>query len=201
MLSRISFVLVLACSLAGASADTLVLRDGRHIEGTLVGVRGDSIEFEEHGWSARARRYHRSDVRRIEIDEGDGESIGWDDRSTRGMRERTVSVAASTAWTDTGIDVQHGQDVRFRASGKVRWGPDRSDGPRGEGGNHYNANRPIPDRPGAALIGRIGEGQDVFFIGDDDGTIRVRGEGRLYLGINDDYLKDNQGSFRVVVYY
>jgi hypothetical protein len=203
MLPRIAFLLVLGFSLSWVSADTLVLRDGRRVEGTLVGVRGDSIEFEERGWIARVRRYHRADVRRIEIDEDEdeGQSIGWDDRSTRGMRERTVSVAASTAWTDTGIDVRRGQEVRFRASGKVRWGADRNDGPRGEGGNHYNANRPIPDRPGAALIGRIGEGQDVFFIGDDDGPIRVRGKGRLYLGINDDYLQDNQGSFRVIVYY
>jgi hypothetical protein len=30
---------------------------------------------------------------------------------------------------------------------------------------------------------------------------RVRGGGRLYLAINDDYLQDNSGSFRVTVYY
>jgi hypothetical protein len=50
-------------------------------------------------------------------------------------------------------------------------------------------------------VGRIGEGNEYFFIGDDKAPIRVRGSGRLYLGINDDYLKDNSGSFRVTVYY
>ena len=25
--------------------------------------------------------------------------------------------------------------------------------------------------------------------------------GRLHLGVNDDYLQDNQGSFRVTIYY
>ena len=112
-----------------------------------------------------------------------------------------MTVDARTEWTDTGIDVRRGQEVRFRASGKVRWGPDRSDGPGGEGGNHYNANRPIPNRPGAALIAKVGNRQDVFFVGDEQGPISIRDSGRLYLGINDDYLLDNSGSFRIIVYY
>jgi hypothetical protein len=61
--------------------------------------------------------------------------------------------------------------------------------------------RPIPNRPAAALIGRVGETNEYFFIGDDSGPVRVRGCGRLFLGINDDFLGDNSGSFRVTVYY
>ena len=30
---------------------------------------------------------------------------------------------------------------------------------------------------------------------------RVRGRGTVFLGINDDYLQDNGGAFRVIVYY
>ena len=74
------------------------------------------------------------------------------------------------------------------------------DGPAGEGRNHYNASRPIPGRPGGALIGRIGNG-DPFFIGDERGPIRMPDSGRLMLGVNDDYLQDNSGSWRVTVYY
>lgn len=59
----------------------------------------------------------------------------------------------------------------------------------------------MPNRPAAALIGKVGEGENIFFIGNDTGPIRVRNSGRLYLGINDDVLTDNRGSFRVVVYY
>jgi len=81
----------------------------------------------------------------------------------------------------------------------VRWGRDRRDGPEGEKNSPFNQARPLPNRPGAALIGRIGS--DVFFIGNDRGPIRVRGTGRLYLGINDEYLADNSGSFRVTVFY
>ena len=187
-----------------AGADTLVLRNGRHVEGRLVAVRGDAIEFDD---GRRSDRYARSEVRRIELDE----DAGWSERAGRreddepqrsaGMRERSVSVDASTHWTDTGVDVRAGQRVRFHASGEVRWGPGRKDGPAGEGGSHSNAGRPMPSRPGAALIGRVGTGQDLFFIGDDEGEIRIRNSGRLYLAINDDYLQDNSGAFRVVIYY
>ena len=117
------------------------------------------------------------------------------------MRERTITVNAATPWSDTEVELRRGQEMRFRATGKVKWGPNRSDGPGGEGGNHYNAARPLPDRPAASLIGRVGDRDDVFFIGADDGSIRVRDGGRLYLGINDDFLQDNSGSFRVTVYY
>lgn len=204
-----SFLIAVAAATA-ASADTLVLRNGQRIEGVLVGVRGDSIEFEE---SSRVRRYDRDEVRRIEIDDrgssggsswggssSGGSGSGWGSGSS-GMRERTVNVNAADGWSDTGIDLRRDQQVRFSATGKVRWGPSRQDGPGGEGGNHYNANRPMPNRPAAALIGKVGGGSDVFFIGKDDAPIRVRQSGRLYLGVNDDFLQDNSGSFRVIVYY
>jgi hypothetical protein len=197
-----------------ASADTLVLRNGQRIEGVLVGVRADTIEFEEVGSRSRARSYDRGEVRRIEIDDrgsssgsnwggspsgGSSSSLGGSGSS--GMRERTVNVNAAEGWSDTGIELRRDQEVRFSATGKVRWGPNRQDGPAGEGGNHYNANRPMPNRPAAALIGKVGGGSDVFFIGNDQAPIRVRQSGRLYLGVNDDFLQDNSGSFRVIVYY
>lgn len=209
-LIRGGLVLGMSVVASGALADTLYLRSGDRVEGTLVGVSGNSIEFEElDRGRARVRRFDRDDVRRIEIDDrgGSGSSSGGSYRdpgssgSSAGMRERTITVGASTPWTDTGIEVRRGQEVRFRATGKVRWGPNRSDGPGGEGGNHYNAARPLPDRPAASLIGRVGNRDDVFFIGNDDGSIQVRDGGRLYLGINDDYMQDNSGSFRVTVYY
>ena len=59
----------------------------------------------------------------------------------------------------------------------------------------------MPNRPGGSLIARVGSSGDNFFVGDDREAIRVRGSGRLYLGINDDYLQDNTGYFRVIVYY
>jgi len=194
-------------------ADTLVLRSGRRVDGELVSVRGNTVEFAEANGSTR--RYDRSDVARIELnssryDEDDDRRFDDDDdrrssdrRSSdrrSGLREKETTVQAATPWNDTGIDVRAGMSVTFDARGRVRWGPDRQDGPGGEGGNRYNANRPIPGRPGGALVGRIGDG-DPFYIGNDKGPIRMRESGRLSLGVNDDYLEDNSGSWRVTISY
>jgi hypothetical protein len=181
----------------GLFADVLVLKDGRRIDGVLVAVRGDTIEFEPRG-DGRVRRYDRSEVRTIQFDDRRDQS---DPRGRPALRERTVNVEARTAWTDSGIDVRGGQEVGFAASGEVRWGPNRRDGAAGERDSPYNRGRPMPDRNAAGLIGKIGENGDPFFIGDDRQPLRMRGSGRLYLGLNDDYLQDNSGWLRVTISY
>lgn len=181
-------------------ADTLVLRDGRRIQGELVGVSGREVEFEQRG-NRRIVRIPRRDIARIEFDDsGRDRDDRVDSGIPRGMRERQVNVTAREQWTDTGIDVRAGQTIYFTSSGETRWGPNRRDGAEGERNSPYNAGRPLPDRPAAALLGRIGD-RDVFFIGGDQGPFRVRSSGRLFLGINDDVLTDNSGSLRVVVSY
>ena len=199
-------------------ADTLVLTNGRRIQGELTGVHGREIEFEERdGNRRRLVRIPRNEIARIELEDDrpgfGGQFGGRDDRRTddrregdvggppRGMRERQINVTAREAWTDTGIDVRAGQMVYFAASGEVRWGPNRRDGAAGEQNSPVNPGRPLPERPAAALIGRVGDGRDVFFIGNDTAGFRVRGNGRLYLGINDDVLTDNTGSLRGTVSY
>jgi hypothetical protein len=211
-----------------ARADTLVLRDGTRVDGAVVSIRDGIIEFEARGrgflGGGRERmRVDRDEVVRIEFDRrGDDRSDNnfrdnndrrdndrrdndrGDSRDTRrpsGLREREVSVDSWLGWKDTGVEVRSGQTVYFSASGRVRWGPNRQDGPAGERNSPRNDARPIPSRPAAALIGRIGDSDEFFFIGEEQGAIRMRSSGHLSLGVNDDYLKDNTGSFRVVVYY
>jgi hypothetical protein len=205
--------LTVACwAVVVLQADVLILRDGTRVEGRLVAVRESSIEFQERsGWSAgRARTFDRADVRSIQFDDQvDGR---YDDSSRRdpydgdrrggfrpGMRERTVVVQARDQWTDTGVTVRAGQPIIVAATGTIRWGPGRRDGPAGEHDSPRNEARPMPNRSAAALIGRVGPDGVPFFIGDNSGQIRVRESGPLYLGINDDYVSDNSGSFRVTV--
>ena len=188
-------------------ADTLVLRDGSRLQGTLIAVREGVVEFESQRgglFGGRERvRVERDDVVRIEFDERRERADARDDRGIggrpSGMRERDVRVDARTAWTDTGLVVRQGQTVYFNASGRVRWGPGRQDGPDGERNSPRNDARPIPSRPAAALIGRIGDGDEYFFIGASDEPLRMRGNGRLYLGLNDDFLADNSGSLAVTI--
>jgi len=165
--NRALALLVAVTALATTTlADTLVLRSGRRVDGDLVSVRGSTVEFAEANGSTR--RYDRTDVARIELNSSRYEDDQHQGGRPSGLREKYTTVDAATQWNDTGVDVRSGMSVYFDASGRVRWGPDRQHGPGGEGGNRYNANRPIPGRPGGALIGRIGN-SDPFFIGDDKG--------------------------------
>jgi hypothetical protein len=185
-------------------ADTLYLRNGQRVEGELVGMRNGQIEFEERrGFGGtRTLRFDRDEVDRIDFENrrissnNNGNSFGG---RPSGMRERQVVVSADVQWNDSGVDVRAGQTIYFEAQGRVRWGRDRQDGPAGERNSPSNPNRPMGNRNAAALIGRIGN--DMFFIGDETGPVRMRAAGRLYLGVNDDVLTDNTGNFRVVVYY
>lgn len=213
-IARLAIVLALP---VGLQADTLYLRNGQRIQGELVGMRNGQIEFEERrgGYSGtRTVRFDRNEVERIEFDNSYANNYGnnnnrnngnYNNSNTNGngrpngMRERQTTVFATTQWNDTGIDVRAGQTIYFEATGRIRWGKDRQDGPGGERNSPDNPNRPMGNRNAAALIGRIDN--DLFFIGDDSGPIRVRNTGRLYLGVNDDVLTDNSGNFRVVVYY
>jgi hypothetical protein len=189
-------------------ADTLYLRDGSRVQGELIAVRNGTIEFEERrGFGGgRTLRFDRDEVTRIEFDRGGFNNNDNTNNSSlggrpSGMRERQVIVSADVPFNDAGIDVRAGQTIYFSAQGEVRWGRDRRDGPDGEKNSPPNPGRPMPNRNAAALIGRIGNGNDLFYIGNDTGPIRVRSSGRLYLGVNDDFLQDNSGNFRVVVYY
>jgi hypothetical protein len=189
---------------ATVQADTLYLRDGSRVQGELISVRNGTVEFEERRSysSGRTLRLDRDEVVRIELDtvrRGGTDFVSGGRPS--GMRERQTIVSADVPWNDSGIDVRAGQTIYFEAQGQVRWGRDRRDGPAGERNSPSNPNRPMGNRNAAALIGKIGSGNDLFFIGDDAGPIRARSSGRLYLGINDDVLTDNSGNFRVVVHY
>jgi hypothetical protein len=207
--------LSLIFSTASLLADTLVLTNGRRMQGELIGVYGREIEFEERD-SGRRRtvRVPRNEIDRIEFNDRDSffdrdrdRDRDRDDRTgdpagiPRGMRERPVNVSAREPWTVAGIELRPGQSVYFKASGEVRWGPNRRDGAEGEKNSPRNTGRPLPVRPAAALMGRVGGGNDVFYIGGGEGPYRARSGGRLFLGINDDVLTDNSGTLRVTVYY
>jgi hypothetical protein len=218
MRRAITVVLITCCvGVAIVSADTLVLLDGSRIEGRVLGVRDDNIEFEERSTRRRIVR-HRDEVARIEFNSGrfdrperpDRPSFGGGQGSIdpgtgrpQGMLRRDVEVRAREPFTDTGIRVRSGQLLYVEASGEIRWGRGgREDGPEGEKDSPVNNGRPIPAAPAAALIGRVGDGNsNLFLIGGEQGPFRMRTNGTLYLGVNDDTFQDNNGSFRVVIYY
>jgi hypothetical protein len=196
--------LALVCGAASASPDTLYMENGRRIRGELVSANASTIVFmQDDGNQTRARRVrvNRADVARIDFNDTD-DFFGDDDLSTEGPfgsgTGRDLFIPANQRWTDTGVRLRAGETFRIDASGMVNWGPDRSDDPSGEVNSPYNANRPMPNRPGGALIARVGNGAP-FFVGAGTQSFRASTTGQLFLGINDDYLQDNSGSFRVLV--
>lgn len=192
---------------AAAHADTLIYRDGRRVDGELVSVTGDTVEFRERRGRSRVLRLDRDEVRAIELESGYSGSDAPDEvrpPRPRGLRERDVVVSGDVAFIDTGIDVRPGQQIYFESTGSVWWKPNERTGPAGEEGSdrERDSRRPMPRRPTGGLIAKVGqESSDLFFIGADPGPIRARSGGRLFLGVNDDYFPDNRGNFRVVVYY
>ena len=200
---------VLALSGLSASADTLMLNNGREMRGKLVSVANGIVIFTDA--NGRRQRVNLNRVDQINIGDDTFNSDTTDQGYVYGRdrdqpygrdrdqpnAEQSFSVYADRVWTDTGMTIRAGETLRFVPSGEVVWGPGRRDGPEGEANSPYNQSRPIPDRPGASLIGRIGN--ETFHIGQGSTSFRARTGGRLYLGINDDYVQDNQGHFQVTV--
>ena len=114
---------------------------------------------------------------------------------------RSVVVPANVAWTNTGFNVSRGQSLRFEPSGEIRLSFNGDDMATAAGAKSFRfaQKAPIPTIPAGALIGRVGNGQP-FSIGDTTQAFQMPADGRLFLGINDDYLNDNSGNIVVRVW-
>jgi Ca2+-binding EF-hand superfamily protein len=108
-----------------------------------------------------------------------------------------VNVNGFDRWTDTGIYVRMGEEVSFSATGRIQFsgGADSAVEWRGAPDGRKSASAPVPDLPIGHLIARIGNSGAMSAAG----VIRAPQAGRLYLGINDDVMTDNSGSFQVTV--
>jgi hypothetical protein len=110
----------------------------------------------------------------------------------------TIQVPANQAWTDTGITVNAGDKVVFQASGQITYGQSPGQTATADGGPDRRANYPLPSVPVGALIGRVGNSAP-FGIGTQTQPLPMPASGRLMLGVNDNELADNGGSYTVVV--
>jgi hypothetical protein len=110
----------------------------------------------------------------------------------------TIRVPANQAWTDTGITVNAGDKVVFHASGEITYGRSPGQTATPDGGPDRRPNYPLPSVPVGALLGRVGNGAP-FGIGTQTQPLPMPASGRLMLGVNDNELTDNGGSYTVVV--
>jgi hypothetical protein len=160
--------------------------------------RNRNSRIERREWQARGDEFNRLDVNGDNsLSRAELEGTAADD--VVGTSGNTVTVDSSVRWTDTGIDVRAGQTLMFDVDGSIRLSDNPGDFAAGSGSESGRraAGAPVPNAPAGALIARVGNSAPVM-VGDRR-TVRVPRAGRLYLGVNDDHLADNQGTFDVTV--
>ncbi|MEW5721429.1 MAG: hypothetical protein AB1817_22570 [Chloroflexota bacterium] len=107
-----------------------------------------------------------------------------------------LTIYAYRDWQSTGFSVKPEQRVSIRARGQWLYTPGEWHGPEGHARYRAPSFYPLPNLPGGALIGKIGESGKPFLVGNAR-TLRASSEGMLYLRINDDILSDNEGQVEV----
>jgi Ca2+-binding EF-hand superfamily protein len=112
---------------------------------------------------------------------------------------QVVRVNAQVRWTDTGIDVRTGDELTFDSRGSVQLSGDSNDVATPAGSQKPGRVMPSTkvNAPAGTLIARIGDSGTIV-VGDRR-SIRSSLSGRLFLGVNDDHLPDNNGEFEVTV--
>lgn len=127
-----------------------------------------------------------------------------------------VKVPGNVDWTDSGLNVVEGQEISFQASGGISLqvgNPLAECGP--DGYNRRTLQQPLPERNIGALIGKVvylisievdeETGEEIrneivekFYIGSQSKVVMPI-SGRLYLGINENVVGDNEGEFVVKI--
>jgi Ca2+-binding EF-hand superfamily protein len=193
--------------LSGAEVDEALARQGRTVEDENFD-RVDSFEnldvnnnnrIEPREWHGTVAAFNRLDANNDNI-LSRGEFTGTDFNDTAVATSGDFfRVEGRQQWTDTGINVRAGDTITFDGQGTVRISNNRNDiaGVGGTLSGRREANAPLPNQTAGALIARIGNSPPLF-IGNRR-SVRAPFGGRLYLGVNDDYLDDNSGDFQVTV--
>jgi hypothetical protein len=148
-------------------------------------------------------------IRNVMIEPG-GRRFTYNDRSYGNDRYRprdydygvgttgtVITVDPTEQWNDTGLWVEAGDMLTFDAQGRIRMssGGDDVASPSGSRLGRMAPNAPLPAQPAGLLLARIGNSAPVP-VGAHR-TARAPVSGELYVGVNDDYVGDNSGAYRV----
>ncbi|HVG32364.1 MAG TPA: LecA/PA-IL family lectin [Pyrinomonadaceae bacterium] len=182
-------------------ADTVYLRDGRRVQGTVLGfINGrfvvrvnESLPATGASTTAIASGdivfFRPMEIERIEIE---GRSL--DDAR---YESRTVDVSLGPNWIDSGVDLRRGQRVQIKATGTIYAGRARI---TPDGLRTTDPNAPLPRSAEGVLIGTVSNdanapivelGLSREFVADRDG--------RLYLTANRSSYTDARGAFNVEI--
>lgn len=208
----LSIILILMAATL-AIADTVYLRDGRVVHGTVLGfingrfaVRVTSMTGQA---STSASNTNTTGAQSTQTNPANGDIVFIRPRDIQRVeiegrsldearyQTRAVEVALGPQWIDTGVDLRRGQRVQVTASGTIMAGRTRIT-PGGLRSTDPNA--PLPRASEGVLIGAIGNDADspIVEIGLSREFIADR-DGRLYLTANRASYTDARGAYTAQV--
>ena len=201
-------LIIIIAAMSVAAADTIYLRDGRTIRGTLLGfVNGRFVVRVEPRYSSSPSATTDANVARTRRDEGDIQyfrpeeidRIEIEGRSIDEARNETlnVQVTLESNWIDSGIYLHRGERVQVSASGVIAVGRSRI-GP--DGLRSTDPTAPLPNASEGELIGAISQDPraPIIELGSNREFTADR-NGRLFLTANRGSFADARGSFNVQV--
>ena len=199
-------VLIVLATASFAAADTIYLRDGRTIRGTVLGfVNGQFVVRVETGNFPTAttdpnvarRRRDAADIQYFRPDEI--ERIELEGRSLDDARYQTrnVQVALDANWIDSGVFVRRGERVQVSATGVITVGRTRI---TPDGLQRSDPGAPLPNANEGELIGAIGNDPSapIIELGSNREFTADR-NGRIFLTANRGSFADARGSFDVQI--
>jgi hypothetical protein len=202
LLVTVLFVLI---AVTVAAADTIYLRDGRQLRGTLLGFQSGRFVFRvepryttqttesnitrNRGNEGDIQYFRPEDVDRIEIE---GRSL-----DEARYQTRNVQVTLDSNWIDSGMFVRRGERVQVSATGVITVGRNRI---TPDGLRSTDPSAPLPNAPEGKLIGAIGNDPTapIIELGSNREFTADR-NGRLFLTANRGSFTDARGGFEVQI--
>src|SRR5437588_11202790 len=191
-----------------AFADTIYLRDGRTIQGTLLGfINGRFVVRVEPRYSTLPNETRDPNITRSRTNEGDiqyfrpeeVDRIEIEGRSIEDTRYQTrnVQVTLDSNWIDSGVFVRRGERVQVSATGVITVGRMRI---TPDGLRSTDPTSPLPSAAYGKLIGAIGNDPSapIIELGSNREFTADR-YGRLFLTANRGSYTDARGSFDVQI--
>jgi hypothetical protein len=202
-------LLIILASVSLASADTIYLRGGTSLRGTVLGFINGRFAVQltadatlpanpnNRSQSSAPRTVSAGEV--IFLRPRDIDRVELDGRSLDDARyqTRTVDVSLGANWVDSGVDLKRGERVRIDATGTIYANRMRIT-PAGLSTTDPGA--PLPRAAEGELIGVIGNDYDspIVEIGASREFAADR-NGRLYLTANRSVYNDARGVFKAQI--
>lgn len=187
-----------------AFADTIVLRDGRTIRGTVLGfvsgrfvVRVDRYGTQPADSNVARSRANEGEIQYFRPDEIDRIEIEGRSLDDGRFETSTVQVPLESNWVDTGINLRRGERVQISATGVVTVGRTRI---TPDGLRSTDPSAPLPNAAEGMLIGTVGDDSraPILELGSTREFTADR-DGRLYLTANRGTFADARGAFTVQI--